>query len=73
MVLENKEERDNLQRILKVFHKQVLCGGRMLCNGKERWEGGEGEHPRKCVCNWSHIFSPPQFDYDPVTALLSWW
>ena len=73
MVLENKEDRDNLQQILKEFHKQVLCGGCMLCNGKERWEGGEGEHPCVCVCNLSHIFCPPKFEYDPVTALPSWW
>lgn len=57
MVLENKEDRDNLQQILKEFHKQVLCGGCMLCNGKERWEGGEGEHPRMCLQLESHFLS----------------
>lgn len=30
MVLESKEDRDNLQQILKEFHKQVLCGSCML-------------------------------------------
>ena len=36
MVLESKEDRDNLQQILKEFHRQVLCGSCMLCNGMER-------------------------------------
>ena len=40
MVLESKEDRDNLQQILKEFHKQVFCGSCMLCNEKERGGGG---------------------------------
>ena len=36
MVLESKEDRDNLQQILKEFHRQVLCGSCVLCNGMER-------------------------------------
>ena len=39
MVLESKEDRDNLQQILKEFHKQVFCGSCMLCNEKERGGG----------------------------------